>query len=113
MNQEPVSIDKNAAYLNNSNKVVAGPATIGVNGAYFTGMSEAAEADGDATLELSKDVASLLTGINAAKVEVLPSVVDVYSINGQVIRKGVKAAQAAKNLPAGVYVIGGKKVLVK
>ena len=110
---EPVSIDKNAAYLNNSNKVVAGPATIGVNGAYFTGMSEAAEADGDVTIELSKDVASLLTGINAAKVEVLPSVVDVYSINGQVIRKGVKAAQAAKNLPAGVYVIGGKKVLVK
>lgn len=110
---EPVSIDKNAAYLNNSNKVVAGPATIGVNGAYFTGMSEAAEADGDVTIELSKDVASLLTGISAAKVEVLPSVVDVYSINGQVIRKGVKAAQAAKNLPAGVYVIGGKKVLVK
>lgn len=110
---EPVSIDKNAAYINNSNTVVAGPATIGVNGAYFTGMCEASSTKVDATLDLGKGVASLLTGIDAAKVEVLPSVVDVYSLNGQVIRKGVKAVQAAKNLPAGVYVIGGKKVLVK
>ena len=109
---EPVKIDEKAAYLNNAGVVVKGGATIGVNGAYFTGMSVTTE-KGDAQLELGKDVADILTGIDATKVVVLPSVVDVYSIDGQLIRKGVKSSNAAKNLPAGVYVIGGQKVLVK
>lgn len=112
---EPVKIDENAAYLNtNTQKVVAGSTntTIGVNSAYFTGIAATDEA-GEATIELGKGVASVLTGIDATKVTVLPSVVDVYSINGQLVHKNVKAANATKNLPAGVYVIGGKKVLVK
>ena len=39
--------------------------------------------------------------------------VNVYNINGQLMRYGVNASEATKNLPAGVYIIGGKKVVVK
>lgn len=39
--------------------------------------------------------------------------VDVYSVNGQLLRKGVDRDQATQGLPAGVYIVGGKKVLVR
>ena len=54
-----------------------------------------------------------MTAINEANVVVLPSVVNVYSIDGTLVRKNVKSVNAAKNLPAGVYVIGGQKVIIK
>lgn len=41
-----------------------------------------------------------------------PEVVDVYSITGARIRSQVKREQAVKGLPAGVYIVGGKKVMV-
>ena len=44
---------------------------------------------------------------------VLPEVVDVYSLQGVLVRKNVKSANAVKGLPAGIYVIGGQKVIVK
>ncbi len=39
--------------------------------------------------------------------------VDVYTISGVKVRQNVKNADATKGLPAGVYVVGGRKVLVK
>ena len=39
--------------------------------------------------------------------------VDVYSVNGQLLRQGVDRNNATQGLPAGVYIVGGKKVLVK
>lgn len=39
--------------------------------------------------------------------------VDVYDMRGVLVRQGVKAAEATQGLPTGVYVINGKKVLVK
>ena len=39
--------------------------------------------------------------------------VNVYSIGGQILRTGVESRSATHGLPAGVYIIGGKKVLVK
>ena len=38
--------------------------------------------------------------------------VDVYDLNGKLVRSGVKGSQT-KKLPRGVYVIGGEKVVVK
>ena len=85
-------------------------ATIGVSSAYINGKVQATEEEGDATIDLGKiDV----TSINNAQVVVLPSTVNVYSVNGTLLRKAVKSANAAKGLPAGVYVIGGHKVIVK
>ena len=39
--------------------------------------------------------------------------VDVYSIDGRLLRSGVARSQAANGLPAGLYIIGGQKVIVK
>ena len=39
--------------------------------------------------------------------------VNVYDMKGVLLRRGVNSAEATKGLPTGVYVIGGKKVLVK
>lgn len=39
--------------------------------------------------------------------------VDVYTVSGMIIRRGVDKAEATKELPAGIYIVGGKKVIVK
>lgn len=93
-------------------KAVAEKATveIGVSSAYLNGCVPATEEEGDETIDLGKvDV----TSISNAKAVVLPSTVNVYSVNGYLIRKAVKSANATKGLPAGCYIIGGHKVLVK
>ncbi len=113
---EAVKIPAGKAYINNSGAVAVAPeagADIAANGAYFYGDASTTDKDGDASLELGKQVGNALTGIDATKVIVLPAKVDVYSIDGKLLRQGVKSSNAAKNLPAGVYVIGGQKVLVK
>lgn len=113
---EAVKIPAGKAYINNSGAVAVAPeagADIAANGAYFYGDASTTADKGDETLELGKMVGNALTGIDATKVIVLPAKVDVYSIDGKLLRQGVKSSNAAKNLPAGVYVIGGQKVLVK
>lgn len=113
---EAVKIPAGKAYINNNGVVAVAPeagADIAANGAYFYGDASTTSEEGDATLELGKMVGNALTGIDATKVIVLPAKVDVYSIDGKLLRHGVKSSNAAKNLPAGVYVIGGQKVLVK
>jgi beta-xylosidase len=42
-----------------------------------------------------------------------PAVVNVYTTSGQLLRNSVNREQAAQGLPAGIYIIGGKKVMVK
>lgn len=108
---EPVEIAETCGHLANG-KIVTGAYTVPCNGAYLANAAITAE-KGKASIDLAKGVGDTLTGIDDAKVVVLPSVVNVYGINGQLITKSVKAANATKNLPAGVYVIGGQKVLVK
>lgn len=41
------------------------------------------------------------------------TLVDVYTVNGQLVRQNVQASQALKGLKKGVYVIKGNKILVK
>lgn len=108
---EPVDINENCGHLAGG-KIVTGAYTVPCNGAYLANAAITSE-KGNTSIELGKGVGDILTGIDDAKVVVLPSVVNVYGINGQLIKKSVKAANATKNLPAGVYVIGGQKVLVK
>ena len=113
---EAVKIPAGKAYINNSGAVAVAPEAgvdIAANGAYFYGDASTTAEEGDEQLELGKLVGNALTGIDATKVIVLPAKVDVYSIDGKLLRQGVKSSNAAKNLPAGVYVIGGQKVLVK
>ena len=41
------------------------------------------------------------------------SSVDVYTLQGVLVRKGVKRDEATQGLPQGVYIVGGEKVIVK
>jgi len=41
------------------------------------------------------------------------AIVDVYSVSGVCVRRGVTPTEALDALPAGVYIVGGKKVMVK
>lgn len=48
------------------------------------------------------------TGVDAANAAAL---VDVYDVNGIRLRKNVEAGTATDNLPEGIYIVGGKKVI--
>jgi hypothetical protein len=50
------------------------------------------------------------SGINVANAD---EIVSVYNLQGMQIRKAVKAAEATQNLPKGIYIVNGKKTLVK
>ena len=39
--------------------------------------------------------------------------VDVYSLSGAIIKRQIERGEALTNLPAGIYIVGGKKVFVK
>ena len=41
------------------------------------------------------------------------SSIDVYTLQGVLVRKGVKRDEATQGLPQGVYIVGGEKVIVK
>ena len=114
---EGKTIDSSRSYLENGAvKTPAANATkeIGVNSGYFGYIASTEESADDYDYVLNIDgKAETMTAINQANVVVLPSVVDVYSIDGTLVRKNVKSVNAAKNLPAGLYIIGGQKVLVK
>lgn len=88
-----------------------GKAAIYNNSGYFDGShATGVSADNaDATIDIPEG--SVINGIS--QVVVLPEVVDVYSLQGVLVRKNVKSANAVKGLPAGIYVIGGQKVIVK
>ena len=113
---ETDTIGAQNGYLN-ENGAFAGVASeqtkaIGVNSGYFTGLLGAAEDASLATAEIDLgDFA--LTGISEAQTVILPAQVNVYSIDGKIVRRNVKTGSALRNLPAGVYIMGGQKVLVK
>lgn len=54
-----------------------------------------------------------VSSIEDVTVEVEDGPVDVYNLQGQLIRKGVDRDSATQGLPRGIYIVGGKKVLVR
>ena len=67
----------------------------------------------DETGELSIPVEGVINAIGGAVVVDNAAEVDVYTLSGVKIRSNVKAADATKGLPAGLYIVGGQKVIVK
>jgi len=55
-----------------------------------------------------KDIQSGIAGVQANS---LASRVDVYSMNGTCIRRGIPAAAALNGLSHGIYIVNGKKVV--
>ena len=51
------------------------------------------------------------TGIGSVPVDQLPSVANIYTIDGRMIRKGAETGKAFSDLPKGIYIINGKTVV--
>lgn len=61
-----------------------------------------------ATFYVGKDIDVSVDAINDAS-----AIVNVYSLQGVLVRGSVEASRATEGLPAGLYIISGRKVLVK
>ena len=54
------------------------------------------------------------TGVKDINVDsVANGPVDVYNMNGQLLRHNVERSEATQGLPQGIYIVGGKKVIVR
>lgn len=51
------------------------------------------------------------TAIDAIPSDRIPGVSDIYTIDGRMIRRGAEASKAFSDLPKGIYIINGKKVV--
>ena len=111
---EPDTVPAGYGYFYSGKPSATDNTVIGVNSGWIgvrdKVMPVADEAEADATIELGKVV---IDEITSAQVVTLPAVVSVYNVNGQLVRKNVKTANALKGLPAGIYVVGGQKFIVK
>ena len=66
-------------------------------------------------VETSTDQIDLTIGKNAVGIHVVSldgQTVDVYSVDGRLLRSGVLSSKAAQGLSKGIYIIGGQKVVV-
>ncbi|MDD7251494.1 MAG: hypothetical protein PUH21_05745, partial [Prevotellaceae bacterium] len=55
----------------------------------------------------------IVNKIKALVSDKLGKKVDVYSVDGKLLKRGVKASQATQGLSKGIYIIGKEKVSVK
>ena len=64
-----------------------------------------------------KQLDAVSVGVNAVSgindITVGNGLVNVYNTAGQLVRRNANASEATRNLPAGLYLVGGKKVVVK
>lgn len=107
MKEGPIAYFNNGSVAISDNTKLWAGINIGNNGGYVKYIQT--EESGDAYIELPAEMA---TGI-AGPIVSANEKVDVYTISGVKIRNNVKAVNATKGLPAGIYVVGGNKVLVK
>ena len=79
------------------------------NSAYLLPTVPATTETGDKSIAIDGNIDAISTPVHAVEA----SVVNVYTLSGVKVRANVKAAEAAKGLPAGLYIVGNKKVIVK
>ena len=75
-----------------------GDGTIVVDDMYLTNNSD-----------YTREEPSTVTGISHFEDEP----VSVYTLSGQLVRRHADRQQATQGLPAGIYLVGNKKVMVK
>ena len=79
------------------------------NSAYLLPTVPETTETGAKNIKIDGTISAISTPVNVAE----QSVVNVYTLSGVKVRSNVKAADAAKGLPAGLYIVGSKKVIVK
>lgn len=60
-----------------------------------------------------KDVTDVVTGISDIRTDAAPARADVYTLDGRFVRSASTVAEAVKGLDKGVYIVGGKKYIVR
>lgn len=107
--------DADMAYFRNGNltSTYRSGVDIDANSGYFNGQQENGVEIPSGATTLDLPTGATLTGIESTKIAVLPAQVDVYTTNGVLVRRNVKTSEATKGLPAGLYIVGGQKMLVK
>ena len=63
--------------------------------------------------DLIVDMKDLMTGIHQVAMTKSTDQVNVYTIDGKLLKKNVKATEAEKNLNKGIYIVGKKKIAIK
>lgn len=102
-------------YLLSGNKIVkcGTGSKIGANRAYIN-MDEVPEYSADSNVKPALEIGGNGVVNSIDGIDVVDSgIVDVYSISGVRLRCGVNAERALDGLSKGVYVVNGKKVVVK
>ena len=110
-----VRFDLEAGYgfLNDGKVMVSeGGETVAAGSGFFNKTLPTVTEEGSFQLILEGDITGEGTGVQNIKV-VKNEASDVYTISGVKVRDNVKAGVATKGLPKGVYIVGGKKVIVK
>ena len=67
----------------------------------------------DGNTDLTIQTVGLLNGVKSVIVNKSTDMVNVYTIDGKLLKKNVKATEAQKGLNKGLYIVGKKKVAVK
>ncbi len=80
------------------------------SGYIIPGLITAMDGEPDVVINVFGD--GILNNIKKAVLE-SKTTVDVYTVDGTLVKRNVKAADATKGLAKGIYVVGKKKVLVK
>ena len=96
--------------LDNLIRISNGTSQVAAGSGYFQDNIPVTEEDGDLELMIEGTITAI-GGVVTGDAEAAN--VDVYTLSGVKLRSNVKAADATKGLPAGLYIVGGKKVLVK
>ena len=102
--------DWNQVYINLSKELTeAGTYTIEVPEHIFSNLDDTAW---NAATTLTYTVDPTATGIDNAQAGNVTEV-DVYTVDGALFAKGVKSNEVRKTLPAGVYVVNGRKIAIR
>ena len=89
-----------------------GGETIGAGTGYFNADIPVVEEDGAYSLILNEPITGDETRVPDLQI-VKNIAVDVYTLSGIRIRSNVKVTNATQGLPKGIYIVAGKKVVVK
>lgn len=106
------SIAPNNGILYNGESIVLSKLGEGAanNSGYLTSALPATTETGDAQILIDGEI-TIIGGV-VAQPEA-QAVVNVYNLSGVKVRANVKSVNDLKGLPAGIYIMGNKKVLVK
>ena len=99
-------------YFLNSRLLATGLASIGINGlAGYINPRLVVNEEGEGDLTINAN--SMAVSIHSAKTAKTAGKVNVYSIDGTLLKKDADTATAKDGLAKGIYIIGKKKVIVK